>query len=183
MPILKTDAAFAEFCGVTPGATYKARHKGKLNKTKDGYDTNDPKNHAYAIGSSDRQMAQRGVVIPHESTENKSLSALETEKLKADIAIKKKTARKLDREHSEKMRGMIPVEVMTVWIGAFKAGIDTNFLTIAGRISKGDTVLRDRIEKEMSKAIAKTKEGAAKTLRDEAPAILEAINGTETTDN
>ena len=177
MPIVKTDRELGDLAGVSASAVRTARSKGKLIKTSEGYDTLDPLNHKYIIGDSVKAFAQRGGVSDPTAVEDGSILELEEQKLKADIAIKKKQARKLDRDHAVAIKETIPVETMLHWIGAFRAGIETNLLTIPNKIAKGDIELRDRIEKMVSVAIQKTKDDAAKSLRAQSESILDAING------
>ncbi len=176
MPILKTDKLFGDFCGVSAAAVGKARQAGKLNKTKEGYDTTDPLNNKYFQGGSVKALAQRGIVIDYPN-KNKGITDLDTEKMKADIALRKKQARKLDREHDAAMKHTVPEELMVIWIGYFAAGIRNNFLNVGNRVARGDTKLRDRIEKEIKRAIEKTIDEVCRGLKDESEPILKAING------
>ena len=173
MPILKTDQLMAEYCGVSSSAIYKARHAGKLIKTKEGYDTTNSLNHAYAVGISKKAMAQRGMITETDKVHD----PLDDQKKKADILLKKKMARKLDREHDNAMKDTIPAELMRIWIGYFAEGIRSNFLPVGNRIARGDVKLRDRIEKEISKAIEKTIEGAERGLKKDGEKVIEALEG------
>lgn len=170
--IKKTDKEFADFCGVSASAVCKARQGGKLNKTPEGYETNDPKNHAYAVGNTVKTLSQRGVPSTGKATVH---DPLDDQKKKADILLKKKMARKLDREHDNAMKDTIPAELMRIWIGYFAEGIRSNFLPIGNRIARGDIKLRDRIEKEISKAIEKTLEGAERGLKEDGGKVIEAL--------
>lgn len=170
--IKKTDKEFADFCGVSASAVCKARQGGKLNKTPEGYETNDPKNHAYAVGNTVKTLSQRGVPSTGKAVVH---DPLDDQKKKADILLRKKQARKLDREHDREMKNTIPTELMAIWIGYFAEGIRNNLLPVGSRVARGDVALRNRIEKEMKRGIDKTIEGAARELEKEGKKLIEAL--------
>jgi hypothetical protein len=172
MPILKTDQLFGDLCGVSASAIYKARRAGKLNKTSEGYDTLDPSNHSYMVGLDNKTFAQRGGIIPADVPTH---DPLDDQKKRADILLKKKMARQLDRKHDTEMKDLIPADLMAIYIGFFAEGIRNNFLNIGSRVARGDTALRDRIEKEIKTAIEKTIEGAARGLEKEGGKLIEAL--------
>lgn len=154
------------------------KHLPKFDKLKNGsarYDLKNPKVMEFILEpyKKEWELEQR------DSTPDGD-GSLDDEKTKADIIIKKKQARKLDYEYSVNTKNTIPIEVAIIWIGAFRAGLETNFLTIGNKIARGNIELRNKIEKEISRAISKTKIGAAKTLRGEKDSIIDSINGDST---
>jgi hypothetical protein len=173
--ILKTDQEFGKHCGVTGSAIYAARQKGKVIKIPEGYDTDDPINRAYALGISKKALAQRGILTPPDKPKETEKDSLEAQKLKEDIIYRKKMGRKLDLEHESKIMNLIPSELIGIWIGFFAEGIRNNFLNIGSRVARGDTELRDRIEKEIKLAIEKTIEGAERGLRDEGAKCIDKL--------
>ena len=168
-PYLVSRTELAEIRGCDPSHVSRL----KLPKyDKRQYNLKDPKIWEWVI-EPDRKEWERY----HKDVTPDGDGSLDDEKTKADIVIKKKQARKLDYEYSVNTKNTIPIEVAILWIGAFRAGLETNFLTIGNKIARGNIELRNKIEKEISRAIAQTKTGAAKTLRAEKESILDAING------
>lgn len=100
---------------------------------------------------------------------------LEAEKLRAEIEYKNRQVRKLDLFIAREKRELIPSDLMAIWIGHFSSGVRNNFLSIGNRIARGNVKLRDRIEKEIKKAIEKTLAGAASSLRKESKGIIDAM--------
>ena len=96
---------------------------------------------------------------------------------KTQIKWKNKQSRKLDLEHEKEKDNLIPVSLIGIFIGYFSSGINTNFLTIGNRIARGDTRLKDRIDKAISKAIKKTLETAGKELKKESEQIIKFMEG------
>ncbi len=176
--LLDSLAELARFIEVSSSAIYKAKKKGQIRLTKDGkVDTNDPVNRRYIMGASKKQRAQRGIYddpLDHEEIDEETVS-LEAEKLRAEIELKKKQGRKLDLQYEVEKKNLIHIELVGIWIGAFSTGIRNNFLQIGNRIARGDKKLRDRIEKEVKKAIQKTLDNAATQLRKESKKIIEMM--------
>ncbi len=100
---------------------------------------------------------------------------LELKKINADIALKHKQGRKLDLQFEIDKQGLIPSELVAIWIGYFASGIRTNFLNIGNRVARGNTKLRDNIEREISKAIEKTLSNAEDRLKKESNAIIKSM--------
>lgn len=110
-------------------------------------------------------------------TTEEELDDLTEEKLKQDIEYRKKQSRKLDFQHSIDKKEIVPIELAASYIGAFSIGIDTNFLNIGKRVAVNDKKLQNKIDKQITLAIRKTKEGARKALAKESKLIKEAITG------
>jgi hypothetical protein len=104
---------------------------------------------------------------------------LDDEKLKADILLKDKQARKLDLEFEKAKKDLIPSNLIGIYLGFFATGIRTYFLNIGQRIARGDVELRDRIEKEIKKAIEKTLETAKRGLIEESEELAKALEEKE----
>lgn len=99
--------------------------------------------------------------------------SLDDEKIKADILLKDKQARKLDLEYDIKKKDLQHSSLVALFMGHFATGIKTNFLTVGNKIARGDTELRDRIEKLIKIAIEKTIEGAEMGLAQDGIKLLD----------
>ena len=102
-------------------------------------------------------------------------SDLDDELVRENIEWKRRQSRKLDLEYEKQKENLHPTELIAIWIGYFAAGIRTNFLNIGNRVARGDTVLRDRIEKEVKKSIEKTIAGAEAGLKEEAETLVKSL--------
>ena len=115
--------------------------------------------------------------LPQESSIFKGLSVEDNIKAILEIKYKNKQSRKLDLQHEIEKKGLIPTELIGIFIGYFVSGIQTNFLTIGNRIARGDIRLKDRIDKAVSKAIKKTIQTAEKELKKESEQIIKYMEG------
>jgi hypothetical protein len=171
-----TGSQLARHVGKSPQAIDQATKAGKLFR--------DPKTQRYSCS-----LEVNSIYIENSLQENEALSDLKPdqvpeqlrdlyqEKLHWEVERTKAQTKKYQAELAIKQKDMIPVELMELWMGYFRQGIETNFLTIARRIARGDKGLELRIDKEITNAIIKTKEGAAKALRDEGPEVIRAAGG------
>ena len=107
--------------------------------------------------------------------EDNSYEGLEAQKLIADIAYKNKQSRKLDLQHAIAKNDLVPIELIGIWIGYFRSGLNSNFLTIAARVSRNNKTLRDKIEIEMTKAIIKTRDAANRELVKQSKKLMEGL--------
>jgi len=105
--------------------------------------------------------------------------SLDDEKTKADIMLKNKQGRKLDLLFEQDKRDLVPSNLIAIWIGYFATGVRTYFLQIGNRIARGDIELRDRIEREIKKAIEKTIETAKRGLIEESEELAKALEEKE----
>jgi len=112
-------------------------------------------------------------------SEDNSREGLEEQKLRADIILIDKRARKLDLEHATKKNDLIPSDLIGIWIGYFSSGLRNNFLTIAARVSRNNKTLRLKIEKEITKAITKTLETAEKELEKYSVKLTDSMEDEE----
>ena len=112
-----------------------------------------------------------------EELEDEENESLKDKKTKKQIIKLDKQNREYDFKHEIKKQNLFPVELIGIWIGYFSSGISTNFLTIGNRIARGDTRLKDRIDKAISKAIKKTLETAGKELKNESEQIIKFMEG------
>jgi len=85
-----------------------------------------------------------------------SESKLIQEKLKAQTTHIRKQSRKLDLEHEKNLRNLILFDDVKMALGAFNSAIRTNILSVSDRVARGDTTLRDKIDKEVKRAMEKT---------------------------
>ena len=98
---------------------------------------------------------------------------LNDEKTKADIILKEKQGRKLDLQYDIEKKDLQHTSMVGLFLGHFATGIKTNFLTIGNKVARGDTELRDRIEKLIKIAIEKTIEGAEMGLEQDGIKLLD----------
>jgi hypothetical protein len=165
MPRLVSAAALAALAGVKPGAIYYAKKSGRICPTEGNqYDLDDPKVSDYVMGASVKSRAQRGLTENTDHRKASAKSSLESEKIQAEIDLKKKQARKFDREHEVAIGNLIHLADVELIFGAIASGIRTNFLPIGNRIGRGNTKLRDRVEREVTKAIEKTLRNAKRDV-------------------
>jgi hypothetical protein len=167
-----TAAQIAELRKVSRNYVYKA----KLPKTPGGgYDLSDPLVWEWVIEPSVKQLLRQARKGDPSDLEHAVMDELEREKLKADIQWKERQSRKLDREHEMKSMNLISRGDVALAFGAFIAGLKNNFLQIGNRVARGDTKLRDRIEREVTKSIEKT----VKAAQDETRKIIRVEIGDE----
>ena len=110
-----------------------------------------------------------------EGAEDNSFEGLEADKLREEIKYKNKQSRKLDLHFSQEKNDLIPSDLIGIWIGYFASGLRNNFLTIAARVARNNKTLRNKIEKEITKAINKTLETAKKELEKYSKEIMETM--------
>jgi len=100
-----------------------------------------------------------------------SESELIKEKYKAQTAHIKKQSRKLDLQHEKDLRNLILFDDVKMALGAFNSAIRTNILSVSDKVARGDTALRDRIDKEIKRSMEKT----ISTAQAEIDRILEKV--------
>ena len=142
-----------------------------------GYDLSDPEVWQYVTAP----VVERGIetykkMIMSEGEDDEP-TGMKEQKLKQQVIKLEKQNRDLELVHDIKKQNLFPVELIGIWIGYFASGISTNFLTIGNRIARGDTRLKDRIDKSISKAIKKTLETAGKELKKESEQIIKFMEG------
>ena len=149
-----TGVEIAELAGVTKNAVYKAG----LPKTKSGkYSPSDPAVAAYIQGASKLARKQR---IQKRDTSNLSMEELEHEELEWKIRVLQARYEEKDIKNAEIKKRLIPAELFDMALGTFASAIRTNILNIGNRVARGDTDLRDRIEREIQAGIERTIEHA-----------------------
>ena len=111
--------------------------------------------------------------------EDNSVEGLEAEKLREEIKYKNKQSRKLDLHFATEKNDLIPSDLIGIWIGYFASGLRNNFLTIAARVARNNKTLRNKIEKEITKAIKKTLETAEKELLKYSEKLMENMEEEE----
>ncbi|MDC7125762.1 MAG: hypothetical protein PQJ46_09350 [Spirochaetales bacterium] len=162
----------AQLRGCSPSTVSRA----KLEKTGGGgYDLKNPEVWAYVTEPVIDEAIAEYKKYAMEGYEDQSLEGLEAEERKANIALKRKRERDLDLKFAREKKDLIPSSLMSIWIGYFATGIRNNFLTIAIRVARNNKPLRDKIEKEISKAINKTLDTAEKELEKHSEEIAKAM--------
>jgi hypothetical protein len=118
-------------------------------------------------GSGQRKNATTEAVntnLPPEQVPDE-LKDLYARKLKAEVRRAEAQANKLELEFAEKKGLIIPTSTIQLYIGHFVFGINNFFFNVAPRVARDDKILRERIQKEISIAIKKTKQHAAEESR------------------
>lgn len=172
MKCFKTNIEFAEFCGVTHQAISKAKQKGLVRKNENGeYDPLDVVNKRYIMAYSQNSKKQRGV--DPESGPLTEKEKLELKKLHEEVELRKVQRKKINLAVEVDKKNLVPVKLVSIWIGYFASGIRNNFLQIGNRVARGDVKLRNRIEKEIKQAIEKTISQAAASLKKQTEQLLD----------
>ena len=176
-----TGVELAKRAGVSKQTVYKS----DLRRTPSGkFNTEDPEVKAYVEGRRRRNHAQRNSKQRTSDHGNTAVTSHRMKDLEAQIAtIADPQARLEAMNELEKLRwtearrrgqelrnarerqDLIHVKDMRQWIGFFASGLRTNILPLGDRIARGDKQLRDRIERETTKAITATLKNAAAQLR------------------
>lgn len=156
------------------GCTVNYVYQQNLPKTKDKlYDLSNPEVRDFFLEPFKKQWLRD--LKTGRTEEELEANSLQEKKTKEQINLYKKQGRKLDLDHKIKKKDLVPMDMIAKYLGYFAAGIRINFLSIGNNVAKGDTVLRDKIEKLVEKAIAKTLENAAANLRKEGKKIIEEM--------
>lgn len=141
------------------------------------YDLSDPEVWEFVTAPTvDRKIREYKIMVMALDDENGN-SNLDEQKLKQQVIKLEKQNRDLELAHEIKKQNLIPTQLIGIFLGYFASGISTNFLTIGNRIARGDTRLKDRIDKAISKAIKKTLETAGKELKKESEQIIKYMEG------
>jgi hypothetical protein len=175
LSIFDTATAFARFVGVSPSAIYNGKKAGRVRTTEDGkFDTDDSVNRRYIMAVSTQMRRQRGVFIDPVSEDSpEKETSLSKEHQRAKISLDVERTINLKLKNAALRKDLIPADIAQLFVGAFSSGIRTNFLQLGTRVARGNTALRDKIEKEVKKAIQKTLDNAAAQLREIAESAIE----------
>jgi len=159
---------FAEFCGVTPAAVTRAKKEGKVRRTGGNlYSIFDPSNREYIRLRLIREHRQRRADgdTAEEGAPDEG-AALDNEKTRKQIALLEEQTAGHKLKNAREREDLVPAQDVRIWIGAFAHGIRNNLLRLGDRIARGDTKLRDKIERETQRSLQKTLDNAAAQLRD-----------------
>lgn len=103
------------------------------------------------------------------------VARLEAQKALEDMALVRERRISAQAKNAKEAQDIVPKELISVWVSAFANGIRNNFLHIPERIARGDVTLKDRIAKEITKAIDKTIADAAHELKGASGGFLAKI--------
>ncbi len=165
MAVYLTAKQIAEIRGCSTQAVYKAPIP-REEKTKE-YDITDPKVREWTYEPYVKEYIRQKKLLEDADLEEKASQELLDQKTKEQIRNIQKQNRKLDLQYAVEKQELVPVGLVNLWIGYFDTGIRNNFLQIGNRVGRGDNKLRDRIEKEIKRAIEKTRDSAAAQLKAE----------------
>jgi len=164
----------AKLRGCTPSTVSKAH----LPKTEGGgYDLLDSEVKHFVTAPAISEALEQYKKTIEAGYEDNSLEALEAEEKKANIALKKKRERKLDREHEIEIKNLHHTDQVVIMLGAIASGIRSYLFPVGERVARGDHKLQKRIDKEITKAIIKIKETTAAELKKESEKIIKAMEG------
>jgi hypothetical protein len=165
-----TAAQLAEVAGVSRQTVYRAH----LPKTEGGgYDPADLNIRDWILGRTKMQRAQRGLQGGRDSLGAEDLKKLDRIEQEEKIRNMRERTVNTMLKNAALRKDLIPADVAQLFVGAFSSGIRTNFLQLGTRIARGNTKLRDKIEREIKKAIQKTLDNAAAQLREIAESAIE----------
>jgi phage terminase Nu1 subunit (DNA packaging protein) len=149
---------FAELLGVTPQRITGAKKDGHVAPTADNqYDTDDPINRAFIREHFHREWAKF-----NESADDEG--GMEADKLRHEIRYLEARSIKVELQNAELKRDLIPLDIVRNGWGAWASAVRNNILSVGQRIARGDTALRDRVEKEIKRALEKSIEQSAKEI-------------------
>ena len=170
----------SKLAGVSKQAVYKA----DLPKNEEGlYDPTDERIAEWISGKKRSHRKQRNKESDTADLHNKSMEELEREEQEWRIAKTRAQAQSQELKNEEMRKGLIPVDVFDLALGAFASGIRNNFLQIGNRIARGDKELRDKIESEITTAIKKTIEGGEAQTEQIIDRKIEEIRSQEDGEN
>ena len=142
---------FAALLGVSTQLIWKVRKADRVVLGADGkYDLDDPINRAYI-----REHFHREFLNALDDADEDEVG-LETEKTREEIRYLQARALKVELQNAELKRDLVPFKIVREGWGAFANALRNNILTIGNRIGRGDTKLRDRVEKAVKRAIEKS---------------------------
>jgi len=167
-----TRKQIADLRGCIPGTVSNA-HLPKL-KSK-GYDLLNKEVWAYVTEPTVNDAIYEYKRTMSVEYEDEEISDVDLQKKKIYIEWKKAQKRKLDLEFATSKNDLIPSDLIGIWIGYFASGLRNNFLTIAARVARNNKTLRNKIEKEITKAINKTLSTAEKELDKYSQKIMEEM--------
>jgi len=179
---LLTGADLARLTGVSRQAISAAEKAGRVHRdplTKK-YDPAHQVNSAY-IAARRAVMAEPTEDAGHSITDfppdqvPADMADLYHQKLAAEVRRLEAQALKYELQVEREKKHLIPTDLMAIWIGHFGTAIRTFVLPIGERVARGDTELRDRIEKEITRGLERAKESAAAALRHEGARLAQAL--------
>jgi len=167
-----TRKQLADLRGCIPGTVSNA----KLRKSSGGmYNLLEDEILDWAMAPYVKEKLYEYKRIMMEGAEDNSVEGLESEKLREEINYKRKTIKREGLKYHVAKNDLIPSDLIGIWIGYFASGLRNNFLTIAARVARNNKTLRNKIEKEITKAINKTLSTAEKELDKYSQKIMEEM--------
>jgi phage terminase Nu1 subunit (DNA packaging protein) len=149
---------FAGLLGVTPQRITGAKKDGHVVPTADNqYDTDDPINRTFI-----REHFHREYLKFSESDEDEG--GMEADKLRQEIRYLEARSIKVELQNAELKRDLMPLGIVRNGWGAWASAIRNNILSVGQRVARGDTKLRDRVEREIKRAMEKSIEQAGKEI-------------------
>jgi phage terminase Nu1 subunit (DNA packaging protein) len=149
---------FAELLGVTSQRISNAKKDGSIIAGADkSIDLDDPVNRAYL-----REHFHREFVKTQGAEDDEG--GLEADKLREEVRYLQARSLKVELQNAELKRDLVPIDVVRSGWGAWASAVRNNILTVGQRVGRGDTALRDRVEREIKRALEKSIESASKEL-------------------
>ncbi len=149
---------FAGLLGVTSQRITQAKKDGHVIAAADKtIDTDDPINRAFIREHFHREWAKF-----NDSSDDEG--GMEAEKLRQEVRYLEARSLKVELQNAELKRDLVPLDIVRSGWGAWASAVRNNILTVGQRVGRGDTKLRDRVEKEVKRALEKSIEQASKEL-------------------
>ena len=149
---------FAELLGVSQARISQAKKDGHVIPTADKkYDTDDPINRTYM-----REHFHREFLRFNDSEDDEG--GMDADKTRQEIRYLEARSIKVELQNAELKRDLMPLDIVRNGWGAWASAVRNNILSIGQRVARGDTKLRDRVEKEIKRALEKSIEQSAKEI-------------------
>jgi phage terminase Nu1 subunit (DNA packaging protein) len=153
-----TRQEIADLRGVTPATVSRAQ----LRKTDSGkYDLLDPGVWDYVTAPTVEKAIYNYKLSVQQFTDDADMEELKT---KHEIRYLEARSIKVELQNAELKRDLMPLDIVRNGWGAWASAVRNNILSVGQRIARGDTALRDRVEKEIKRALEKSIEQSAKEI-------------------
>jgi hypothetical protein len=153
----------AALTGRSRTSIYKATRDGRLHRdpATRRFDPAHPTNVLY-IEKSRAETGRDEELPPDDAPED--IRALHRRRIEADIERIQELTTRYQLDNAKAKSEMVPIELLHHGWRSWAAAVNDNMLTIGEKIARGDTELRDRVEKEVTRALAASKRRTAREV-------------------
>lgn len=139
---------FARRLSVSPAYVTKLRKEGKAfrDDSTNTYDLQHPVNHALVVAAA----STKAPGPTPEAIDDDELLQLQREKLRFERDRVREQAERYALQNAVTRGDLMPVEMVRAMYAEMSGAIRTYVLEVPNRVARGDVVLRDRIESELS---------------------------------